>query len=96
MVYLLNRCPTKAVENKTPFEAWFGGRKPSMNHLRNFSTVCYAHDPKKMRHKLKEKGNKCVLEGYSSKSIGYSLFSFKRNKVIISQDVINDERREWD
>ena len=34
-VYLLNRCPTKAVENLTPFEA-YSGRKPSVKHLRVF------------------------------------------------------------
>lgn len=31
-VYLTNRCPTKAVWGKTPFEAW-RGREPSLNHL---------------------------------------------------------------
>jgi hypothetical protein len=35
-VYLLNRCPTKAFENKTSFEAWSGGRKSLMNHLKFF------------------------------------------------------------
>ena len=34
-VYLMNRHPTMAVEDKTPFEAW-SGRKPSVNHLRVF------------------------------------------------------------
>lgn len=29
-VYLLNWCPTKAVHNKTPVEAW-SGRKPMLN-----------------------------------------------------------------
>ncbi|XP_058776072.1 secreted RxLR effector protein 161-like [Vicia villosa] len=33
-VYLMNRCPTKAVWKKTPFEAW-SGRTPSVNHLVN-------------------------------------------------------------
>jgi hypothetical protein len=39
VVYLLNWCPTKAVENKTPFKAWSGGRKSSVNHLKVF-LVC--------------------------------------------------------
>jgi len=30
-VYILNRCPTKAVQDKTPIEAW-SGRKPSAKH----------------------------------------------------------------
>ncbi|KAJ4764255.1 polyprotein [Rhynchospora pubera] len=95
-VYLLNRCPTKAVENKTPFEAWSGGRKPSVNHLKVFGSVCYAHVPKEMRNKLEDKGEKCVFVGYSTKSKGYRLFSLKRNKVIESRDVIFNEKDKWD
>jgi hypothetical protein len=26
IVYLLNQCPTKSVENKTPIDVWSGGR----------------------------------------------------------------------
>ncbi|OMO69396.1 Integrase, catalytic core [Corchorus capsularis] len=32
-VYLLNKCTTRAVENKTPLEAW-SGKKPSVSHLK--------------------------------------------------------------
>jgi transposase InsO family protein len=44
-VYLMNRCPTKAIWKKTPFEAW-SGRTPSVNHLKVFGCVCYAQIPK--------------------------------------------------
>lgn len=37
-VYLLNRCPTKAVQNKTPIEAW-SGQKPSARHRRVFGCI---------------------------------------------------------
>ncbi|KAL0308115.1 UNVERIFIED_CONTAM: Retrovirus-related Pol polyprotein from transposon RE1 [Sesamum angustifolium] len=43
-VYLLNRCPTKAVQNMTPIEAW-SGKKPSAKHLRVFGSICYVHIP---------------------------------------------------
>jgi len=39
-VYILNRCPTKEVQDKTPIEAW-SGRKPSAKHLRVFGSICY-------------------------------------------------------
>ena len=94
-VYLLNRCPTKAVENKTPFEAW-SRRKPSVNHLKVFGCICFAHVPKEVRHKLDEASEKCIFVGYSSKSKGYKLFSLKRNKVIVCRDVIFDEKAFWD
>ena len=69
-VYLLNRCPTKAVLNKTPIEAW-SGRKPSAQHLRVFGSICYAHIPKEKRHKLEEKTQKGIFLGYSTQSKGY-------------------------
>ncbi|CAA3018802.1 Retrovirus-related Pol poly from transposon TNT 1-94, partial [Olea europaea subsp. europaea] len=50
VVYLLNRCPTKAVQDKTPVEAW-SGRKPSAKHLRVFGCICYTHIPQEKREK---------------------------------------------
>ncbi|GKA83570.1 retrovirus-related pol polyprotein from transposon TNT 1-94 [Tanacetum coccineum] len=41
VVYLLNLSPTKAVLNRTPFEAW-RGVKPSIRHLKVFDCVAYA------------------------------------------------------
>lgn len=43
-VYLLNRLPTKAVEVKTPIEAW-SGVEPSAKHLKVFGSACYMHIP---------------------------------------------------
>lgn len=40
-VYLLNWSPTKSLDGKTPFEAWFG-RKPGVRHMRTFVCVAYA------------------------------------------------------
>ncbi|KAK2398761.1 putative mitochondrial protein [Trifolium repens] len=93
-VYLLNRCPTKAIWDKTPFEAW-SGRTPSVNHLKVFGCVCYAQIPKQKRTKLEETSEICVFIGYSSMSKGYRLYNLKTNKVIISRDVVFDEKTSW-
>lgn len=93
-VYLINRCPTKAVWNQTPIEAW-SGRKPSVRHLKIFGSVCYAQIPKEKRRKLDETSEKCIFMGYSSQSKGYRLFSLKSNKVITSRDVLFDEGAIW-
>ena len=63
-VYILNRSPTKAVLNMTPYEAWFN-RKPTVDHFKVFGCVAYSHIPKENREKLDEKGEKCIFVGYS-------------------------------
>lgn len=40
-VYLLNRAPTKSLNGKTPYEAWFG-RKPKVKHIRMFGCTAFA------------------------------------------------------
>lgn len=94
-VYLMNRCPTKVLENKTPLEAW-SGRKPSVNHLKVFGCICYSHVPKEVRRKLDETSEKCIFVSYSSKSKGYRLYNLKLNKVIICRDVFFNEKASWD
>ncbi|CAA0815238.1 Copper amine oxidase family protein [Striga hermonthica] len=89
-VYLLNKCPTKLVQNKTPIEAW-SGRKPSAQHLRVFGSICYVHIPKEKRHKLEEKSEKDIFLGYSSQSKGYRIYILKTGKLIISRDDEFDE-----
>ena len=44
-MYLINRCPTKAVHDKIPLQAWSKGRW-TVAHLRVFKCVAYAHVPK--------------------------------------------------
>lgn len=75
-IYLINRCPTKALNNQTPFETW-SLRKPSMNHLKVFRCVCYAQIPKEKRYKLEETSVKYIFLGYSSMSKGYIIWKLK-------------------
>ncbi|TXG50907.1 hypothetical protein EZV62_023431 [Acer yangbiense] len=88
------RCPTKAVQNKTPVEAW-SGRKPSAKHLRVFGSICYVHIPKEKRSNLDDKTEKEIFVGYSSQSKGYRIYNLKSNKIIISRDVEFDENAAW-
>jgi hypothetical protein len=41
-VYIKNRCLTKALDSKTPQEAW-NGRKFDLSHLKVFSCKAFAH-----------------------------------------------------
>jgi hypothetical protein len=42
-VYILNRSPTKALNGRTPYEAWHG-RKPAVSHLRVFGCLAFAKE----------------------------------------------------
>ncbi|CAL9007544.1 unnamed protein product [Prunus brigantina] len=85
-VYILNRCPTKALDKKTPFEA-YSGRKPGIKHLRIFGSLCYAHVPNQQRQKLDLTSKRCVFLGYGSCEKGYRLYNIATGSVIISRDV---------
>jgi len=93
-VYLLNRCLTKAVQNKTPVEVW-SGRKPSAKHLKVFGCICYVHIPNQKRSKLDEKTEKGIFIGYSDQSKGYRVYNLKTKKLMISRDVKFDEDAAW-
>ena len=58
--YILNRCPTKALQSITPYEAW-NGKKPSIGHLRVFGCLAYALVPMQQRRKLDDKAVKCIF-----------------------------------
>jgi hypothetical protein len=42
-VYILNRSPTKALNGRTPYEAWHG-RKPAVSHLRVFGCLAFGRE----------------------------------------------------
>ncbi|KAL4362450.1 hypothetical protein GQ457_04G012430 [Hibiscus cannabinus] len=93
-VYLLNRLLTKAVQDKTPVEAWFG-RKPSAKHLRVFGSICYAHIPAQKRSKLDAKADRGIFLGYDSQAKGYRIFNLDTEKIMISRDVEFNEDASW-
>ncbi|GAB2283017.1 hypothetical protein Dimus_039573 [Dionaea muscipula] len=94
-VYLLNRCPTKNVEDMTPQEVWSGVR-PNISHLKVFGCLAYAHIPNQKRLKLDDKSVPYVFIGYDNKSKAYRLYDPKERKIHISRDVTFNEEGSWD
>ncbi|KAM1050603.1 hypothetical protein ACFX2A_033034 [Malus domestica] len=84
-VYILNRCPTKALNKKTPFES-YSGRKPGVKHLRVFGSLCYAQVPSQMRQKLDATSVKCIFLGMDlvRKVTDYSILKPRR---LLSQEM---------
>lgn len=94
-VYLLNRLPTRALVNKTPYEAWFGV-KPSVGHIRIFGSICFYQVPKPKRSKLDCKAQKGIFIGYGTSTKGYRIFCLQTEKIIVSRDVKFDEAAFFD
>ena len=93
-VYILNISPTKAVMNKTPFEAWFE-RKPGVSHLRVFGSIAYALINPQKRTKLDNKFEKCIFIGYCTQSKGYRLYNPENGQIVVSRNVLFDEEASW-
>ena len=93
--YVLNRCPTYALTDITPHEAW-SGTKPSVDHFRVFGCLAHVHVPDVKRSKLDNKSFVCVLLGMSEESKGYKLFDPLNKKIVVSKDVIFEEDKQWD
>jgi len=87
-IYIKNRCPTKALESKTPQEAWTG-RKPDVSHLKIFGYKAFAHIRDEKRSKLDSKSMHCVFLGYCERTKTYRLMCVETKRIIkTSQDVV--------
>lgn len=92
--FVLNRCPTVAVQDMTPQEAW-SGEKPSVDFFRVFGCMAYAHVPKAKRTKLEDRSTACVLLGVSEESKAYRLYDPVTKRIVISRDVVFEEDKKW-
>jgi hypothetical protein len=65
--YVHNRCPTKALQEMTPQEAWTG-EKPNVAHFKTWGCVAHVHVPKEKRTKSEDKSVECIMLGLSDES----------------------------
>ena len=93
-VYLLNRLPTKALGERTPFEAWMG-RKPHLAHLRVFGCVAYVKNTTPHLKKLDDRSSPMVYFGVEEGCKAHRLYDPGRGKLQISRDVLFQENLEW-
>src|SRR5437762_1805402 len=93
--YLSNRLPSRALDGKTPFEAWFG-YKPEVSHLRRWVSVAYVHIQEQLRKKLDVKAHQGIFVGYDNPNGTYRIFNPATNKIISTKDWIISENEFWD
>ena len=88
---MINKCPSLALEFKTPMEAW-SGEPPNYLGLKVFGSLAFAHVK---QGKLDARVANCVFIGYPKEVKGYKLWKLKpgETRCIISRDVTFDESR---
>ena len=94
-VFILNRAPTKALTGKTPFEAWYGC-KPNVLFLRTFGCIGHVRKTKPNLIKLEDRSTPMVFLGYAEGTKAYRLYDPRGDKVLVSCDVVFDEKTAWD
>ncbi|KAG6479847.1 hypothetical protein ZIOFF_063322 [Zingiber officinale] len=93
-VYLLNHLPTKALGDRTPFEAWIG-RKSHLAHLRVFGCVAYVKNTTPHLKKLDDRSSPMVYLGVEEGCKAHRLFDPRHGKLQVSRDVVFQENSEW-
>ena len=88
---MINRGPSVPLEHRIPEEVW-SGKEVKLSHLKVFGCVAYVHINDQGRNKLDPKSKKCTLIGYDDDAFGYRIWDDENKKVILSRDVIFDER----
>jgi len=94
-VYLLNRLPTKAMSEKTPFEVWWG-RKPNLGCLKVFGCTAHVRTTGPHLKKLEDRSRPMVYLGVDEGCKAHRLLDVINNKIIVSRDIICEEAMTWD
>lgn len=66
---------------KTPSEL-YGGRKPSVTHMREFGSTAYVGIPRVKRSKLDPKARKGILVGYAFRTKGYRILFPESGQIV--------------
>jgi hypothetical protein len=87
--YILNRSPTKALNDRMSYEAWHGG-KPTVSRLQVFGCLSFGKD---LGHigKLKDRSTLGVFIGYTEGSKAYRIVDPGTQHVRMMRDVVFDE-----
>ncbi|GJU69774.1 zinc finger, CCHC-type containing protein [Tanacetum coccineum] len=94
-IYILNRVPTRALEDKTPYEALYN-RKPNLENLRIFGCTAYAKITTPHLKKLDDRSIPLVYLGVEEGSKACRLYDPIAKKKHVSRDVKFMETKPWD
>lgn len=84
--YIINRLPSKVIENKTPYELVFN-QKPEYDHMRVLGCLVYFKNNNTEGDKFEMRGRPGVFMGYPPGIKGYKVYDIQNAKMIVSRDV---------
>jgi transposase InsO family protein len=92
-MFLLNHSPTRALSDKTPYEAWHGS-KPAVQFLHTFGCLVYM---KELGHhgKLEDQSTLGIFIDYEEGVKAYQVLDPVTQHVRTTRDVVFDEDRGW-
>nr|GEU96387.1 retrovirus-related Pol polyprotein from transposon TNT 1-94 [Tanacetum cinerariifolium] len=91
--YTQNRSIIIPTHDKTPYHI-INDRKPLIKHLYIFGCICYITRDGENLDKMKEKGDQCILVGYSTQSKGYRVYNKRTRMIVESIHIHFDEIKE--
>ncbi|GKC69498.1 retrovirus-related pol polyprotein from transposon TNT 1-94, partial [Tanacetum coccineum] len=91
--YTQNRSIIISTHGKTAYHI-INDRKPSIKHLHIFGCICYITRDGENLDKMKEKGDLCVMVGYSIQSTGYRVYNKRTRLIVESIHIKFDEIKE--
>ncbi|GJS67495.1 retrovirus-related pol polyprotein from transposon TNT 1-94 [Tanacetum coccineum] len=91
--YTQNRSIIISTHGKTAYHI-INDRKPSIKHLHIFGCICYITRDGENLDKMKEKGDPCVMVGYSTQSKGYRVYNKRTRLIVESIHIKFDEIKE--
>ncbi|CAM9703072.1 unnamed protein product, partial [Heterosigma akashiwo] len=90
-VHTINRTTTSSSRSTTPYQSLFK-KKASIDHLRVFGSICYAHRPSETRPgKLQERAVKCKFLSYNALERTYTVLNLATHRLWVTKDVVFDE-----
>lgn len=90
--YIRNRVTCRGIpSHATPFSLWHD-KKPDVAHLRVFGSRCWYKHNEPGKRTLSSRTSEALFIGYASNQKGYKLYDEDKGEVVISRDVVFDER----
>lgn len=85
-VYLINRTSSQLLGGKSLHEVLYS-YVPSLNILRVFGCLCYAHNKPRKKDKFASRSRKCVFLGYPFGKKGWKVMDLETHELFVSRDV---------